>query len=270
MHRFPPVLAFAILLLTASEAEAHEFWISPHSYETAARIIADFRVGQNFLGEPFPLLPFALEKFEVSSGGRGVPVNGRPGDLPALDMEAPDEGLAVITAVTLGTIVEYTDMEMFAAFLDSKGLSEVLDQHRARGLPEFGFTETYRRFAKSLVAVGDGAGQDSELGLETEIVAGANPYTDDMTDGLPVQVLYQGAPRADAQLDIFAREPAGEVTLTSVRSDGDGRYTVPVRAGVEYLLDAVTMRPALETQEEGAPVWQSLWASLTFRVPADR
>jgi len=40
-----------------------------------------------------------------------------------------------------------------------------------------------------------------------------------------------------------------------------------VTAGSEYLLDTVVMRPAPPSGEADAPVWQSLWASLTFMVP---
>ena len=42
---------------------------------------------------------------------------------------------------------------------------------------------------------------------------------------------------------------------------------LPVRAGYEYLADAVVLR-AVEPKRETDAQWQSLWASLTFAVPA--
>ena len=116
------------------------------------------------------------------------------------------------------------------------------------------------------IAVGDGAGADREAGLETEIVALANPYTDDLSDGLPVRVLYQGAPRADAQVELFAKSPEGEVEITLLRTDAEGVALLPVTPGQVYLADAVVVRP-LEPVAEDDPVWESLWASLTFKVP---
>ena len=114
--------------------------------------------------------------------------------------------------------------------------------------------------------MGDGAGADAEVGLVTEIVAEANPYTDDMSGGFPIRVLYNGAPRADAQVELFARPPSGEVEVSLHRTDADGRVTLPVRPGYSYLADAVVLRP-MEPQAEKDPVWESLWASLTFAVP---
>ena len=63
--------------------------------------------------------------------------------------------------------------------------------------------ETYRRYAKSLVAVGDGKGSDRDVGLDTEIIALANPYTDDVSGGLPVLVTLYGEPRKDAQVETY-------------------------------------------------------------------
>jgi hypothetical protein len=264
------MLVAVFVLMGTADAQAHEFWISPQSYmvDAAARIIADIRVGQNFIGNDLAYLPFALTRFDLVSARETRAMGGRLGDIPAIDTEAPAAaGLVTIAVATTGTTVEYKDMDMFATFLESKGLEEFIDQHRARGLPEAGFIEFYRRFAKSLVAVGDGAGEDSPLGLEAEIVAGANPYADDVSGGLEVEVLYRDAPRAGAELHVFARDAAGEVTHTTVLTDTDGRASVPVTAGSEYLLDTVVMRPAPPSGEADAPVWQSLWASLTFMVP---
>ena len=65
-----------------------------------------------------------------------------------------------------------------------------LARHAARGLPELAFREAYTRYAKSLVAVGAGKGSDARVGLKIEVVAGANPYTDDLSGAMPVQVFY--------------------------------------------------------------------------------
>lgn len=115
------------------------------------------------------------------------------------------------------------------------------------------------------MAVGDGGGQDHAFGLLTEIVALANPYTDDLSGGMPVQVLYDGAPRPDAQVEVFAKQ--GEaVTISTVRTDAEGRALVPVSPGTRYMLDSVVLREVPAGAFDGA-VWESLWANLTFAVP---
>ncbi len=61
------------------------------------------------------------------------------------------------------------------------------------------------------------------------------------------------------------RRRVAEVML--YRTDADGRVTLPVQAGHAYLADAVILRP-LDPEAEKDPVWESIWASLTFaRAP---
>ncbi|MGR3640587.1 MAG: DUF4198 domain-containing protein, partial [Alterinioella nitratireducens] len=59
----------------------------------------------------------------------------------------------------------------------------------------------------------------------------ANPYTDDLSDGFPVLVLLEGEPRADVQVELFDRDPDGEVTVTLHRTDAEGRAVLPVEPG---------------------------------------
>lgn len=228
--------------------------------------MADLRVGQMFSGAAYAYIPATFERFELVQGERVVAVSGRAGDLPALTMPAPAEGLWVIVHQTGNSVLTWNEWEKFESFLRHKDAVWVLDEHRARGLPETGFRERYSRYAKSLVAVGHGRGADRPVGLLTEIVALANPYTDDLAQGLPVRVLYEGRPRANAQVEIFARAPDGTVSDSFTRTDAEGVAVIPVAPGTEYLIDAVVLRPVAEEGPRAA-VWESLWASLTFRVP---
>jgi hypothetical protein len=259
----------ALLLAFAPAARAHEFWLSPEAWTVAPgdSLVVRLRVGETFKGPSYIYNPARFARFEVIAGGQARPVEGRVGDDPALAAPAPAEGLAIVVHETTDSQLIWTEWEKFRGFVAHKDFPGVLEAHAARGLPQTGFRETYRRYAKALVAVGDGAGADRAVGLETEIVALANPYADDLSAGLPLRVLRAGAPRADAQLELFDRAPDGSVSVTLHRTDADGRVTVPVTPGHEYLADAV-MLDAIGTDDPAAgPVWQSLWASLTFAVP---
>ncbi len=263
-------LALTALLLLAPPAFAHEFWIDPLDFAPPpdAPVRAEIRVGQNFVGAGYSFNPQQFRRFDIVTADGVVPVEGRAGDRPALDMALPEPGLAILVHQTTDTRLRYTEWEKFVTFCTHKDFRWVLERHEARGLPRSDFRELYSRHAKALVAAGgDGAGQDRVVGLTVEIVALANPYTDDLSDGLPVQVVYQGQVRADVQVELFARDPDGEVSVSLHRTGPDGIARLPVVAGHSYLADHVVMRELDPGDDPAAPVWESLWASLTFAVP---
>jgi uncharacterized GH25 family protein len=116
--------------------------------------------------------------------------------------------------------------------------------------------------------VGSGAGADFEAGLLTEIVALENPYTGEMSDGIDVRVLYEGAPRRETQIEVFEKAADESVTIFTLKTDAEGHATVPVKPGYRYMLDAVVLRePGPEVAAEKNVQWESLWANLTFEVP---
>jgi hypothetical protein len=174
--------------------------------------------------------------------------------------------LAVLLHETQPDSLTYDTWEEFAEFARHKGFANVEARHTARGLPRDGFSEIYTRHAKSLVAVGDGEGQDQPEGLLVEFVALKNPYTDNLDDGLPVRLYYQTAPRPDAQIEIFERTETGDVTITKLKTNADGIAVIPVSRGNSYLLDAVMLEPRDPASGTGA-VWATHWAALTFAVP---
>ena len=247
---------------------AHEFWIDPVAFQLpiGAPLVADIRVGQDFSGAAYAYLPPQFRRFDLitSQGTQTVP--GRPGDRPALNMPTTATGLSVAVHVTTDSTLTYREWDKFNAFVTHKDFAWAAADHLRRGLPETGFKERYSRYAKSLLAVGDGAGKDREIGLVTELVALTNPYTDDLSQGMVLRAYYQGAPRADVQIEVFEKNDDGSVQTTLHRTDDTGLVRVPVRAGYRYMADAVVMRP-LDAATSGGAVWESLWASLTFEVP---
>ena len=266
--RLSPLVLSAALVCAALPALAHEFWISPQTYTVPAggQLVADIRVGQSFAGPAYAFIPQRFERFDLVMGDKVIPVEGRIGDRPALNMTAPAEGLVSVVHQTGDNLITWDKSGMFESFVEHKDFAWALDENKQRGIPETGFAERYSRYGKSLIAVGSGAGQDREVGLETEIVALANPYTDDISGGLPVLVLYQGEPRADTQVEVFAKAADGTVEDIFYRTDAKGEAVIPVSPGFEYLVDAVVIRP-LKQKVQTDPVWETLWASLTFKAP---
>lgn len=253
-------------MLAAFPVSAHEFWIAPEPYQVAVgeTFTAQFKNGENFEGINLGFFDRRSERFDYTLDGETRALSPRIGNIPVLDMQAPAEGLMVIAHETTPSSVTYKEWTKFQSFAEHKDFPDIRTRHLARDLPEEGFSESYTRHVKALIGVGSSEGSDSVLGLETEFVALANPYTDDLTDGFPVQLLYQGAPRADAQIEVFARDAAGAVSVSLYRTDDEGRARIPVNSGSEYLLDAVVLR---ESPQDAKDVWETLWAALTFRVP---
>ncbi len=255
--------------VAALPAFGHETWLDAKRWQVApeSRIAVDLINGERFAGIELAYFQRRIERLEALRDGAGAPIDGRAGDIPAIQMDAGAEGLVRIVYRSNLSRLTYTEDNQFADFVAHKALEGTMAAHTARGLPETGFNEGYRRFAKALIGVGDGAGRDTRAGLETEFVALANPYTDDLSGGLPVQLFYRQDVRADAQIEIFERAPDGNVTVSTLRTDAEGRATIPVRPGHVYLLDAVVIRepePVLAEEEE--IVWETLWAAMTFAV----
>ncbi|MCB1342294.1 MAG: DUF4198 domain-containing protein [Pseudooceanicola sp.] len=266
--RFPILAALALL---AGPAPAHEFWLEPQQFqvESGEQLNADLRNGQQFKGLALAYFKTQTARFEMIRGDSVTDVGNRMGDVPAMAVKAPEDGLLVILHQTMPSTLKYTKWETFEGFTTHKDFVSAQQQHRDRGLPAAMFTETYTRYAKALVAVGDGKGADRDTGMETEFVALTNPYTDDLSQGMKVRLTHDGQPRKDAQVEIFDRDKDKSVTVTTQRTDAKGEATIPVTPGHTYLLDAVILRPVNEGAafDEDLPVWESLWAALTFAVP---
>ena len=269
--RICSLLSVIAVGVCAQAAAAHELWLEPIEYQVPAggQLQSVIVNGETFDGTKLPYLPQRFVQFTVSVDGATTDVPGRPGDTPAMTMAAPDEGLTVVAFQSTVATLTYTEWAKFLKFSAHKDFPDIEARHDARGLPREGFKEAYTRFSKSLIGVGDAAGQDSRIGLETELVALTNPYTDDLSGGMQVQLFYGDDVRANEQVEVFDKAPSGEVEVTYVRTDADGIATIPVTPGHAYQLDAVVLRePVAAVAEQTGAVWETLWANITFAVPA--
>ncbi len=261
-----PLTALWLLSSTAGlDVEAHEFWIEPVKFEVAPGDLleAHVRIGQNMKGDTLHYIPRLIEAFRLSAGGATRDVKSRIGDDPALSERVSASGLHLLSYVSTDSQLTYSEPEKFRRFVETEGIHWVSAAHERRGLPAQGFNEDYQRFAKSLVKVGDGKGQDRPLGLEFELVLETNPYTD-LDAVIVARLQWLGKPLADTQISVFRRH-RGMVSRTNLRTDAGGRITVARRdAPGVYLLNAVHMIEP-PPNDQGV-VWKSLWASTTFEI----
>ncbi|MGB1235119.1 MAG: DUF4198 domain-containing protein [Planktomarina sp.] len=249
----------------SAPAYAHEFWIAPLKYQVSVgeNVDAHFIVGQDFNGAKSAYVPRRTTQSLTVQKGFVAKYNGTVGDRPAMQVERPQSGLLIIAHETRDDTLTYREWEKFVSFVEHKDFQGALERHAARGLPQTGFTETYRRYGKSLIAVGDGAGSDKRLGLDVEIVALTNPYTSNEST-VDVQVWQGDTALTDVQVEVFAKSPSGDVNVTLLRTNGNGVASVSVKAGYEYQIDHVVLE---ERDPANGAAWHSLWANLTFAVP---
>ena len=267
--RFTVLLNVVLLALwSPSAGYSHEFWIAPQKYqvETGKDIAAHFVNGQNFRGGTLAWFNNRVARADVRLGNSTRKLSGRSGDIPAIRTEVQGEGLVTLAVETPFTSLTYREEEKFADFVNHKDLKV---DPAAQLYP---LKEAYSRHAKALIKLGHGRGSDAAMGLEVEFVALENPYTDNVSDGMDVQLFYKNKPRANAQVEVYELNSKNGLDLVVYRTDSKGKATIKVRPGHRYLVDSVVLRdPSAETLKRFTGrtkiAYETLWAALTFEVP---
>ena len=268
---------FAICAMTsANVAFAHEVWIAPHKpqFDIGARITADLRIGDNFVGNHLLYIPQQTERLAILSEAGMTDFVPRVGSRPVIDLDPGllkgRAGHAMLIYQSADSYVHYMNQDKFFRFVEKKGAGEVREEHAGRGLPAGGFIERYKRFAKSSImigspgAAGDAAINDRIIGMEVEFVLTDRSVLEDGSQRLKIQLRYQQTPLPNALLTLFTRAPGDEVTVTSFPSGPEGMVAVTALPGHDYLLDHVALRALDPQMDKNKAVWESLWASLTF------
>lgn len=249
---------------------AHDFWIEPSTFRPAPgdRVAVGLRVGEGLAGDPVPRNPQRIERFTAIGGLGEAEVPGVPGSDPAGWVSPSSPGLLWIVYDSGHASVQL-DAETFDRYLGEEGLERIRGLRPANTGP---VREIYSRCAKSLLSVGNGpaAGFDRVLGLELELVAEKNPYALKPGEDLPLRLLYKGKPLDGALLVAIPKSAPKSAntapeTRVSERSDRRGRAALRLDRPGLWLVKAVHMVPA--PAGSGAE-WESLWASLTFELPA--
>lgn len=255
--------ALTLTLGLAAPAAAHEFWIEPNSYRVAPgdAITARTMIGGEFTGEELGNYPSMQQIVDVWQGDTGQPLTGPEERVPALKTPPLGPGLAILRYQSTNFQVTYDSYAKWVLFLLEAGRTDLMAQ-QDRDQP---ISEVYFRYAKSLVAVGDGQGADRFLGMPLELVALTNPYTD--TGDMRLRVMFMDAPVPNAAAHVFFKDASGTSTYTRLRADAQGEIVVPATAPGAYMVNAIQILPAgPRIQQLVGAQWQSLWASMTYEI----
>jgi uncharacterized GH25 family protein len=269
MHPMLPrrrLLLFVVLTsLCARPVPAHDFWIEPSAYrvEEGAELGVGLRVGEGYRGDPVARNPARIRRFVLVGPAGEQAIAGSEGQDFAGRAELRTAGLFVIgyhswpSSITL-------EAAKFEAYLREEGLERIIALRAERQQSASPGREIYSRCAKALVACGPSWKEraDRRLGLPLELVPEANPYLGGSGPRW-IRLLFQDRPLEGALVVAIAKEEPEK--KLAARSEADGRVAFDLAAGRTWLVKAVHMVPA--PVGSGAD-WESLWASLTFAIPA--
>jgi uncharacterized GH25 family protein len=260
-------LALALLAgFVAAPLLAHDFWIEPSSFRppVGSAVALRLMVGQGFRGDPVPRNPALIVEFVLVSDFGEVAIPGRPADEPAGTASISAPGLQVVGYRSGDSFVSL-DATKFEDYLREEGLERIVAERARRGESAKPSRELFSRCAKALLFAGGAAvrGEDRALGFTLELVAEKNPYGLSAGQELPLRLLFEGKPLEGA---LVVALPRGEPKQApSGRTDKTGRVRLRLPREGPWLIKAVHMVAA--PAESGAD-WRSLWASLTFEIPA--
>lgn len=271
--------AFYLLILSvgflynATAANTHEYWIETENYalESGEPFEGALRNGQDFSGYSFPYISDLFELFEQKVRGESFTVESEQGSVPAIAERILPEGLNSFAFVSKPKSLAFTEFKKFEDYLIYEGLERFVDVHRARGLPEQDFKETYQRFAKMLVQVGPISSLDQDVahGLAFEWVALDSPYREKArAEGTRFKLLYRGKPLTNWPFNVFFKTDLEGTTTRRelLKTDENGIFLLPADSlAGSYMLNAVNL---FEPENSAEYAWGSSWASITFALNA--
>jgi uncharacterized GH25 family protein len=264
-----------VLLGAPGAAAAHDFWIQPARFWLApgAATPMTLQVGHGPDRQRSALPLRRITRFGAASPtGADLDLRGTLSlGAAAADgtLNFPSPGAYVVALETDTGAQTHLPGDRFNAYAKDEGLAPALEARARSGLGGSDASERYSRDAKTIVQVGaaaDGAqaAATRPLGLRLEIVPEVSPYAAQRGEGLPVRVLYEGQPLANAlvKLTDLAHDAA---PAAAQRTDALGRavFTVP-RTG-NWLLNVVWTKPL-----QGEAVdFETVFSSLSFGFPAE-
>ena len=270
-HSFGKILTIALAWMATNFmgsqfANAHEYFLLPEQFrvETNKPFGVSHFNGMRFKGNAYPWISSWNIRSEIWQNGEKKEIRGKDGDRPALTISAIKPGLVTIIHQSNPSTLTFRKWDKFTSYLADEGLEKIAQEHLARGIPKEGFKESYARYAKTLVQVGDSnEGMDAPTGLMVELVAQANPYSLPKGAPLTVQLLFEGKPLAGAAVKSFVGQDTEPRRL--ITTDENGLVDIPDLGKGPYLLNAVVMTPPQSPGKEAKDAaWESFWASLTF------
>lgn len=256
------------LLLTVGVVPAHDLWLLP---VTAPPVAGKQVLVAANSGDVFPKSEHAADTALFTSrivvypnGARGTAeAHGKSGTSGVLAFTPEKPGLYVVAVQTAPKLITL-EADKFNAYLVSDGLAHIYALRAKEKTLDQPGKERYSKSPKLLLRVGEGGLGDATkpVGLTLEIVPLKDPFALKVGDTLPVRVLFQEKPLANAHLG-YTHPDAGAGALGTVRTNAQGEALIPiVKTGLLTIRLTHMTRPKVAEYE-----WESFWTTLTWTLP---
>jgi len=262
-------LAALIGAVCSFSTMAHEFWVRPLSYvvETGKSLDVRLFVGDGFPGEVVTRNGPKIVKFAAYGDGAETPITGENGKDPAGSVKLEKAGVYVLAFRNIPSKIEL-DAAKFEEYLKEEGLDTIIKKRADSGASSTPGKEMYSRSAKAIVRVGDAEkGFDREVGLKYELTPLSEPWKvqpgEQGKDELRFKAVFDSKPLAGIM--VAARTPDDPKLVIKATTDEHGIVTLKLPKTGMWLVSSVHM---LEAPANSGSDWESVWASVTFEVPA--
>ena len=258
---------FALVTLSLGvPAGAHDLWLVADSPSVAegAPLRLKAATGMQFPESLSAVAPDRVDAFwVVDAAGERHEVTGARADgkLLRADVQLDAPGVALAALAIKPRTLELAAAE-FNEYLEHDGLPQVLEHRRARGELEIDARESYAKYAKAIVTVGEDGSRDlatRPAGLRIEIVPLRDPGGVGAGEELPVQVLFEGRPLEGVY--VYALAPGADAYVDGHRTNEDGRAAVQLPSGGLMSLHCIHMRPHADPELAD---WESFFATVSF------
>lgn len=239
--RFKRTLLVLLLSTPAFIVHAQSYFLLPENFYVQKGQKIDLRLLQSddFTKQSdFKFQAGKTAKFDLYQGKKKINLLPMAKDTGAvISMAAPEDGMALVDMVTTTSSNEMSRAK-FIRSLDEGDPDNIAE--KVKNSNQLYYKETYTSYMKTLLPVEKNSGNiyEKPQGDEFEIVIQQNPYKFNYGDDVTGEILFQGKPLANVEVDLFVRTGNGMVFPQKLSSDATGLiYFKLSREGI-YILRA--------------------------------
>jgi uncharacterized GH25 family protein len=263
--RYKFIILTCILLITIL-VQAHEFWLQPDKffYKPGEVMKISFNVGEDFMGEPWNTKRTRIERLELHQLDKTTDLrDSLIEDVKEnLSLSLNAEGTHMLVMQSSHAFIELQAAK-FNEYLKEDGLDEVLQYRQKNNLMDKPGKETYARYTKLMVQVGDkrDATYKKSAGLPLEIFIEKNPYNIALGEKVKFKIMFQNKPLFGARVMVWNRTN-NLTTKQPVYTLQDGTIEARISNKGPWMISVVKMLPSKEKNAD----WESYWGSLVFGI----